>query len=328
MTGGPTTMRAISQDRYGDTEVLKMERLPVPVPEAGRVLVRVAAAGVNMADWHLMTGRPYLARLALGLRRPRNPRRGEDVSGVVAALGPGVTRFSVGDRVFGSASGAFAEFVVAREEHLVPIPAGVDDAMAAASPMAGFTALQALDVARVGAGSRVLVTGAGGGVGGFVVQLARARGATVTAVCSARKREAVEIFGANEVVDYRVEDVTERAERWDAVIDFAGDRSVSRWRRVIAPGGRLVLGGGEGGNAVTGPLGRALPGLVASIGRRLTVTTLLAVVSAAGLERTAAHLADGTLRPLVSRTYGLDEVPSAIDDLRAAAHAGKLVVVP
>jgi NADPH:quinone reductase-like Zn-dependent oxidoreductase len=328
MTAGERTMRAVTQDRYGDGDALRVREVPVPVPAAGRVLVAAAAAGLNMADWHLMTGRPYIARLALGLRRPRAAVRGDDVAGTVAAVGDGVTRFAVGDRVFGSAPGAFAEFVVAREEHLARIPDGIDDETAAASPMAGFTALHALDAARVEHGSRVLVTGAGGGVGGFVVQLANGLGASVTAVCSAGKREAVLGFGAHEVVDYRLEDVTERSERWDAVIDFAGDRPVSDWLPIVAPGGRLVLGGGEGGNAIIGPLGRALPGFVASMGPRVTVTTLLALVSEEGLARVAERLADGALRPLVARTYGLDEVPAAIDDLRAATYPGKLVVVP
>jgi NADPH:quinone reductase-like Zn-dependent oxidoreductase len=328
MSAQATTMRATTQDRYGDADVLRVTDTPVPSPAPGRVLVQVAAAGLNMADWHLMTGKPYIARLALGMRRPRNAVRGEDVAGTVTAVGEGVTRFTVGDRVFGSAPGAFAEFVTAREESLALVPHGIDLAVAAASPMAGYTALAALDAARVGPGTRLLVSGAGGGVGGFVVQLAHALGATVTGVCSAGKREAVEGFGAYEVIDYRREDVTTLAARWDAVIDFAGDRRVSRWRRIIVPGGRLVLGGGEGGSQVLGPLDRALSGLVASAGSRLTVTTLLALVSAEGLGRVAGHLEDGTLRPLVARTYGLDEVPSAVEDLRAARYPGKLVIIP
>jgi NADPH:quinone reductase-like Zn-dependent oxidoreductase len=323
-----TTMRAVTQGRYGDTSVLRVAHVPVPAPAAGRVLVRVAAAGLNMADWHLMTGKPVIARLVLGFRGPRSPIRGDDVAGTVVAVGEGVTRLAVGDRVFGSASGSFAEFVVAREELVVRIPEGVTDTEAAASPMIGYTALAALDAAGVERGTRVVVSGAGGGVGGAVVQLAHARGAVVTGVCSAGKAEAVLAFGADEVVDYRREDVTRRADRWDAVIDFAGDRTVSRWRRVLVPGGRLILGGGEGGSRIVGSLDRAVPGLVASIGRRLRVTTLVATASARGLERVAEHLEQGTLRPLVSRSYGLEEVPQAIDDLRSARFPGKLAIVP
>lgn len=321
-------MRAITQDRYGDTDALRLADVPVPVPTEGRVLVRVTAAGVNMADWHLMTGKPYVARLALGLRRPRAVVRGEDVAGVVEAIGPGVTRVAVGDRVFGSASGSFADSVLAREGVLARIPDGIDDATAAASPMAGYTAIAALRAARIGAGSRVVVTGAGGGVGGFVVQYAHAAGAHVTAVCSAAKADAARAAGADEVVDYAVEDVSRRAERWDAVIDFAGARSVRDWRRVLVRGGRLVLGGGEGGGPILGPTARAFPGLLATLGRRVSVTTLLAVADTAGIDRIAGDLADGTLRPSVGARYPLEEVPRAIDDLRAAAFPGKLVIVP
>jgi NADPH:quinone reductase-like Zn-dependent oxidoreductase len=324
-------MRAVVHDRYGDTGVLRVATRPIPEPGPGRVLVRVGAAGLNMADWHLMTGKPYLARLALGLRGPRVRTRGEDVAGTVTAVGEGVSRVGVGDRVFGSAAGSFAEFVVAREDRLAWTPHDVDDATAAASPMAGFTALHALRVASLDAdahGVRVLVTGAGGGVGGFVVQLARARGAHVTAVCSASKADAARTFGAHDVVDYATTDVTTGPQRWDVVIDFAGNRPVAAWRRVLAPDGHLVLGGGEGGDPVVGPLDRAVPGLVATLSRSIRVTTLLATTNLPDLGRIAALLADGVLRPLVAHRYGLDEVPRAIDDLRAATYPGKLVVEP
>jgi NADPH:quinone reductase-like Zn-dependent oxidoreductase len=324
-------MRAVVHDRYGDTDVLRVASRPIPEPGPGRVLVRVGAAGLNMADWHFMTGKPYVARLALGLRGPRSHTRGEDVAGTVAAIGEDVERFAVGDRVFGSAPGSFAEYVVAREDRLAPIPVGLDDTTAAASPMAGFTALQALRVASLDEdahGVRVLVTGAGGGVGGFVVQLARARGAHVTAVCSAAKAGAARTFGAHDVVDYATTDVTTGPQRWDVVIDFAGDRPVSAWRRVLVPGGHLVLGGGEGGGPLVGSVGRALPGALATLTRSIRVTTLAATTNLPDLERIAALLADGVLRPLVAHRYGLDEVPRAIDDLRAATYPGKLVVEP
>jgi NADPH:quinone reductase-like Zn-dependent oxidoreductase len=324
-------MRAVTQDRYGDGDVLRVDDIPTPAPGPGRVLVRVGAAGLNMADWHLMTGKPALARLALGFRRPRAATRGEDVAGTVEAVGEGVEHFSVGDRVFGSAPGSFAEFVIARADRLVRTPSAVDDRTAAASPMAGFTALHALRVASVdepAGGVRVLVTGAGGGVGGFVVQYASARGAHVTAVCSAGKAEAARSFGAHEVVDYANRDVTRGTARWDVVIDFAGNRRVSAWRRVLAPGGHLILGGGEGGGSVLGPLDRAIPGAFATVTRAARVTTLLATTNLPDLERIAADLESGVLRPLVARAYGLDEVPAAIEDLRKATYPGKLVVVP
>jgi NADPH:quinone reductase-like Zn-dependent oxidoreductase len=324
-------MRAVVQDHYGDGDVLRVDEIPIPEPGPGRVLVRVGAAGLNMADWHLMTGKPYLARLALGLRAPRATTRGEDVAGTVEALGEGVDRFAVGDRVFGSASGSFADFVIARADRLVRTPAGVEDRVAAASPMAGFTALHALRAASIDApvgDVRVLVTGAGGGVGGFVVQYASARGAHVTAVCSAAKADAARAFGAREVVDYANRDVTRGTDTWDVVIDFAGNRPVSSWRKVLAPGGHLVLGGGEGGSRIVGPLDRAVPGALATVTRAARVTTLLATTNLPDLERIASDLETGVLRPLVARAYGLEEVPRAIEDLRSATYPGKLVVVP
>jgi NADPH:quinone reductase-like Zn-dependent oxidoreductase len=318
-------MRAVLRREYGETDVLIVEDVDAPTPAEGEVLVRVEAAGVNMAEWHLMTGRPSLVKLALGFPRPRNPSLGQDLAGVVEALGPGVTRFAVGDEVFGSGRGTFAERALAPVERLASKPANVSFEEAAATPMAGYTALQALAAAGDITGKQVAVTGAGGGVGSMLVQLAKARGAHVTAICSARKAEFVLRLGATEAIDYATTDVTAGERRFTAVFDFAGGRPLRAWRRVIHPGGTLVLGGDENGGAVLGPLGRSFRALFV---RGIRIVTLMAAPKPESLDELRRSLVDGELRSPLTRSYPLDETARAIDDLRAATHPGKLVVVP
>ncbi|WP_395640823.1 NAD(P)-dependent alcohol dehydrogenase [Pseudolysinimonas sp.] len=318
-------MRAVRRRAYGETDVLTIEDVDIPTPAADQVLVRVKAAGVNMAEWHLMTGRPSLVKVALGFPRPRNASLGADLAGVVEAVGPGATRFAVGDEVFGAGDGTFAEYAVATQERLQPKPATVSFEEAAAMPMAGYTALQALAVAGDLAGKQVAVTGAGGGVGSMLVQLAKARGAHVTAICSARKAEFVLRLGATEAIDYATTDVTAGQRRFTAVFDFAGGRPLRSWRRVIHPGGVLVLGGDEGGGAVLGPLGRSFRSLFV---RGIRIVTLLASTTPESLDELRGSLESGELRSPLTRSYPLDDVAQAIDDLRAAKHPGKLVLVP
>lgn len=318
-------MRAVTRRQYGETDVLRVEQIDEPELTEGRVLVRVKAAGVNMAEWHLMTGMPTIARLAFGLRRPKDPLLGQDVAGVVERVGPGVTNVAVGDEVFGSGVGTWAEFARVRADLLHAKPANVSFEEAAAVPMAGYTALQALrqvgDLER----THIAVTGAGGGVGSFAVQLASARGARVTAVCSARKEEFVRRLGAHDVIDYTTTDPTAGERRFDAVLDFAGGLPLSRWRRVIKPGGILVLGGAENGGDVLGPLSRSIGGMFT---RGLKVVTLMAATKGDDLAELATLLTSGELRSPVARTYPLEEAARAVDDLRAATHPGKLVLVP
>lgn len=318
-------MRAVVRTEYGETSVLRVDEVDEPEVEEGRVVVRVAAAGVNMAEWHLMTGLPTIARLAFGLRRPKNPRLGEDLAGVVERVGPGVTRFAPGDAVFGSGPGSWAELTRAREDLLQPKPSNLSFEEAAAIPMAGYTALQA--VRRVGDLERkhVAVTGAGGGVGSYAVQLLSARGARVTAVCSARKAEFVRRLGAHDVLDYATTDPTDGEPRFDAVLDFAGGLSVRRWKRAMKPGGLLLLGGDENGGSVLGPLGRSVQSVFV---RGIRIVTFLATASGDDLAELAALLGSGELRSTLTQTYPLADAARAVDDLRAATHPGKLVLVP
>lgn len=318
-------MRAVVRTRYGESDVLRVREVERPELTEGRVLVRVKAAGVNMAEWHLMTGKPLLVRLAMGFPAPKNPVLGEDLAGIVEEVGPGVTRFAVGDEVFGAGDGSFAEIVRVREDLLQRKPSSVSFEEAAAVPMAGYTALQALRVVGGLERKHVAITGAGGGVGSFLVQLASARGARVTAVCSAGKAEFVRRLGAHDVVDYRETDVTEGPRRFDAVIDFAGGLPIRRWKRVIASGGVLVLGGAENGGALLGPLSRSLSGVL-TFG--LKVVTLMADAKADDLAELARLLDSGELRSTFARSYPFTAAAQAIDDLRAATHPGKLVLTP
>jgi NADPH:quinone reductase and related Zn-dependent oxidoreductases len=317
-------MRAVVRREYGETEVLRLEQLPDPEPGEGEVLVRVEAAGVNMAEWHLMAGKPTIARLAFGVPRPKDARLGADVAGVVEKVGPGVTRLAVGDEVFGSARGSWAELALAKEGMLRPKPARIGFAEAASVPMAGYTALQAVRLVGDLERTHVAVTGAGGGVGSYAVQLVSAGGARVTAVCSARKAEFVRRLGAHDVVDYAAVDPTAGERRFDAVLDFAGGLPVRRWKRAIKPGGLLVLGGAENGGDLLGPLDRSLSALVV---RGIRVVTLVARESGDDLDALGALLESGELRPTLAQTYPLAEAARAVDDLRAARHPGKLVIV-
>ncbi|WP_030195956.1 NAD(P)-dependent alcohol dehydrogenase [Streptomyces sp. NRRL S-87] len=319
-------MQAIVQDRYGPAEVLALADVPVPVPGPREVLVRVRAAGVHIGDWHVMTGLPSVARLGLGLRRPRARVRGLEFAGRVEAAGARVTGFRPGDEVFGVCAGAFAEFACAREDRIAARPADVGWAQAAALPVSGQTALQAL---RLGGpprpGRRVLVIGAGGAVGSYAVQLAKAGGAEVTGVCSTGKAELVRTLGADRVVDYTREDFAAVGTGHDLVLDMAGSRPLPELRRALAADGTLVVVGGEGGGHVFGTLHRQLRASLPSFsGGRLR--PLVAVDRASDLRELAALAASGTIRPVIDRAYGLAEVPEALRRLGEGHNRGKAVV--
>lgn len=327
--GQRDTMRAIVQDGYGGPDVLRTATIPRPTVGPRQVLIEVRAAGVDRGVWHTMTGLPYLIRMmGYGLRRPRQPVPGLDVSGVVVATGEGVTRFRTGDQVFGTAAGSFAQFAVADEDQLAPKPVGLSFEQAAVAPVSGTTALQALtDVGRVEAGQRVLIVGASGGVGSFAVQLARALGAEVTGVSSGAKADQVRALGAHRVIDYATQGVGDEPGRYDLVIDIGGRNRLPDLRRALTPTGTLVITGGEGGDRVTGGIGRQLRAALLSpfVGQRLTFF----VNTSAGklLDRLAEHLEDGTVVPAVDRSYPLGDVPLAMAELIAGRVAGKLAIV-
>ena len=322
-----TTMRAVVGRSYGAPDLLAVETVDRPAVGEGDVLVRVRAAGLDQGVWHTVTGLPYGIRAAgFGLRAPKNPVPGLDVAGTVAAVGRNVTRFQIGDSVFGTGTGSYAEYATALESGLAAKPPNVTFEEAAATPSSGTAALQALrGVGRVQAGQRVLVIGAGGGVGTFAVQLATASGATVTGVCSTSKVDLVRSIGAHDVIDYTREDIADRPDRYDVVIDTGGDRSVAQLRAALTPTGTLVIVGGEGGGQVLG-LSRQLHAIVLSPFVRQRLGAVFSSPRRTDLEFLAAMLADGRVVPVVDRTFTLDEVPAAIRHLRAGRARGKIVI--
>jgi NADPH:quinone reductase-like Zn-dependent oxidoreductase len=324
---GETAMRAIVQDVYGSAEVLHLAQVPRPVPAEHEVLVRVRAAGLDRGVWHLTRGLPYLARLAFGLRKPNNPIPGMDLAGIVIAAGPSVTRFAVGDEVFGSGRGSFAEYAVARESQLAPKPANLTFEQAAAVPVSAVTAWQGLrDAGRIEPGQKVLVIGASGGVGSFAVQLAKAFGAHVTGVASTAKLDAVRSLGADHVIDYTREDFADGASRYDLILDIAGNPSLARLRRALSPAGTAVITGGEEGGNLTGGMNRQLGALLLSpfVGQRLTMFT--GKVRSADLEVLTGLIEAEKVKPSIDRTFPLAEVPDALRYLEAGKVCGKVVI--
>ncbi|HYN71549.1 MAG TPA: NAD(P)-dependent alcohol dehydrogenase [Nakamurella sp.] len=321
------TMQAIVQDSYGSAGVLRSARITRPEIADHEVLLRVHAAGLDRGTWHLMTGTPYLMRvIGFGFRRPKNPVPGVDVAGTVVAVGSAVTRFAVGDEVFGMSRGSFAEYAAAREDKLAHKPANASFEQAAAVGISGGTALQALTAGRVQAGQRVLIIGASGGVGSFAVQLAKASGAEVTGVCSTNKLDLVTSLGADRVVDYTREDFAAGSHHYDLIVDIAGNSPLSRLRRALTPTGTAVIVGGESKGNLTGGIDRQLRALILTrfVGQRLT--GLASKERASDLEILADHLAAGTVTPSIDRTYPLDQVPTAMRYLEAGKVNGKIAI--
>jgi NADPH:quinone reductase-like Zn-dependent oxidoreductase len=323
-------MKAIVQDTYGSTEVLEFRDIDRPVPKDNQVLIRVHAAGLHRGDWHVMTGLPYLIRFVvpdLGLRKPKVPVRGMDVAGTVAAVGEHVTRFQPGDAVFGWCDGSFAEYACAPEDNLALKPTTLSFEQAAVVPISGFAALQGLrDQGQVQPGQQVLIIGAAGGVGVFAVQLAKAFGAQVTGVCSTTQVELVRSIGADDVIDYTRDDVTDGTRHWDLILDTAGRRTLSQLRRALTPRGTLVIVGGEGAGRWMGGFTRNLraPLLSRFVGQRLR---MLASKPRHEDLQTLRELSEaGKLTPVIDRTYPLREVPEAIRQLEAGHTRGKIVI--
>lgn len=319
-------MKAIVQDRYGSSRVLALRDLEMPAIGDDGVLVQVRASSVNAMDWHLIRGRPYLARLMTGVRAPKRAVPGSDVAGVVAAIGTGVTELRPGDEVFGARAGAFAEYVAGRERNFVVKPANLSFEQAAAIPIAAITALQALrDKGQVQAGQHVLILGAGGGVGTFAVQLAKAYGAEVTAATRTSNLDMVRSIGADEVIDYTRENATRSGRQYDLILDVGGYESIRDLSRTVAPGGTVVLVGAGNANS----LAIVLQLLAVALRSRLRgqrMQSLLASVTRADLLVLGELAAAGKIAPVIDRTYPLREAAEAVRYVETGQVRGKVVI--
>ncbi len=321
-------MKAIVQDSYGSTEVLRLRNLDTPAIADHEVLVHVRAAGVARGVSHLMTGLPYPIRLSgYGFRAPKNPVLGSDVAGVVEAVGAAVTRFQPGDEVYGIGHGTFAEYARAPENKLAPKPANLTFEQAAVVPVSGLTALQGLrDHGQVQPGQKVLITGASGGMGTFAVQLAKAFGAEVTAVCSTTKVDLVRSIGADHVLDYTRDDFADGKQRYDLILDIGGTPTLSRLRRALTPKGTVVIAGGETGGRWLGGFDRQLRAVLLSKFVGQTLKTFICSENCEDLIVLTGLIESGQVTPVIDRTFPLAETPKAIRYLEDGHARGKVVV--
>jgi NADPH:quinone reductase-like Zn-dependent oxidoreductase len=321
------TMQAVVQGAYGSPDVFRLVQIRIPEITDNQVLVRVHAAGLDRGTWHLMVGQPYLLRLALGFRKPKNPVPGLDLAGTVVSVGSAVTKFSPGEEVFGTGHGSFAEYTVAPEDQLARKPRSLSFEQAAVVPVSGLTALQALtDVGRVETGQRVLIIGASGGVGSYAVQLAKALGAEVTGVSSTTKLDLVRSLGADHVIDYTREDFADGAERYDLILDIAGNPQLSRLRRVLTPTGTAVIVGGEQGGRLTGGLDRQFRAVALSLFVRQRLTFFVSKERGSDLERLTEFIEAGELTPSFDQIFALDQVPEAMRHFAAGKVRGKIAI--
>jgi NADPH:quinone reductase-like Zn-dependent oxidoreductase len=320
-------MQAIVSTEYGSPERLRLEEVDKPALEPDGVLIRVRAASVNPLDWHLLRGEPYIGRLmGMGLLRPSDARTGVDTAGTVEAVGENVTGLQPGDEVFGRCNGAFAEYAIGTGEMVVAKPERLTFEEAAAIPVAGVTALQALrDSGGVQAGHRVLVNGAAGGVGTFAVQIAKSFGAHVTGVCSTRNVELVRSIGADEVVDYSVDDFSRTEQPYDVILDTVGNRSLRALRRGLTPNGTLVVVGGGGGR-LFGPITQLARAFVLGRFVRQQVKPVMAHIRHADLLVLKELVDEGKLTPVLDRTYPLRETADAVRYLEGGHARGKVVI--
>lgn len=317
-------MKAIVHRRYGSPDVLALEEVEKPVVDAGRALVRVRAASVNAIDWHIMRGKPYLVRLSEGVRAPKRLISGVDVAGVVEAIADDVTDVRPGDEVYGVRNGAFSEFVSGRT--FVPKPVNLTFEQAAAVPVAACTALQALrDRGGIQPGQRVLITGAGGGVGTFAVQLAKAFGADVTAESRTENLDLLHSLGADHVVDYTREDFTRSGAQYDLIVDVAAKHSLSASRRALKPEGTLVGVGASKGDWVA-PVARMVAGRARSRFGKQRIVSFMADVNKADLATLKELIEAGKVMPVIERTYPLAETAEAIRHVETGRARGKIVI--
>lgn len=327
------TMRAIVQEAYGSADVLHQVLIPRPTIKENEVLVRVLAAGLDRGTWHVASCLPYALRLAYGFKAPRNPVPGLDLAGTVEAVGAKVTRFAVGDQVFGSGKGSFAEYASARENQLAHKPRNVSFEQAAVVPVSACTALIALRAGGIDPSRgampqplKVLVTGASGGVGSYAVQFAKAAGAEVTGVASTTKLDLVRTLGADHVIDYTAQDFADGAGQYDVIIDIAGNPTISQLRRALSASGKAVITGGEEGGSWTGSLDRQFRAVALSPFIRQRLTMIVGTQGAEDLEYIAGLLAAGTLTPAIDRTYPLARVPDAMRYFDAGKARGKIAI--
>jgi NADPH:quinone reductase-like Zn-dependent oxidoreductase len=323
---GPT-MKAVVYRCYGGPEVLEYADIAMPVPAEDEVLVKVRAAGVNPLDWHYMRGSPFVMRLMVGIGAPKDPSMGRDFAGVVEAVGKKVTRFKVGDRVFGGANGAFAEYVVRRETGAITLmPANISFEEAAAVPVAAITALQALrDSGQLQAGQKVLINGASGGVGSYAVQIAKSMGAEVHGVNSTRNVELVLGLGADRVFDYKKENYTESEERYDLIIDMVGNHSLLDNSKVMKPTGRLVQVGGPSGDWV-GPFRRMIEALLVTPFMDQEVVSILAQLTGDDLAILATLMSEEKITSRIDRRFPLAETAQAIAYSETGRARGKIII--
>jgi NADPH:quinone reductase-like Zn-dependent oxidoreductase len=317
-------MQAITQDKYGSHEVLKLEVLDRPEIGDDEVLVRVHAASVHVGDWILMTGSPFVMRLATGLRKPKNRVPGTDVAGTVEAVGSGVQRLAVGDEVFGWCAGAFAEYAHASEDHFEKKSANLTFEQAAAVGVSASTALQLLrDDANVQPGQKVLINGASGGVGTFAVQIAKAFGAEVTGVCSTANVDLVRSIGADHVIDYTREDFTEDGPHYDLILDNVGNHSMAQTRRALTPQGTLIS---NGGGHAEGKLSRTVRTMLVSMVVRQQASPTVKTQNHDDLVALKGLVEAGAVTPVIDRTYALPETPEAIGHVAAGHTRGTVVI--
>ena len=322
------TMKAIVHERYGMPDVLELRDIDLPVIADNQVLLRVHASSVNPAEWYGVTGPLFARAFGGGLRRPKSTTVGADVAGVVETVGKDVTEFKPGDEVFGTSGASWAEYAPAREVRLVLKPANVSFEEAAAVPVAAITALQALrDKGGVQPGQKVLINGASGGVGTFAVQIAKALGADVTAVCSTGNVDLARSLGADRVVDYSQEDFTRRNERHELMIDIAGSKPFRKFRRVLTPDATVVVVGAKfPSNGGIGPLSHVIGSKLSAVGRSQTVKFFVAKIEKDDLELLRGLLETGQVKPVVDRRFELSETADALSYLGEGHARGKVII--
>jgi len=325
---GATPMKAIVSRCYGPPDALKLEDVEKPTPADEQILVKVHAAAVNPLDFHYMRGTPYIMRMDSGIGTPKNARLGVDFAGTVEAVGKNVTRFHPGDEVFGGRNGAFGEYVAVREDrNIVLKPANITFEQAASVPIAAITALQALrDKGKIQAGQKVLINGASGGVGTFAVQIAKSFGAEVTAVCSTKNLDMVRKIGADHVVDYTKDDVTQGEQHYDLIVDTVETHSLADYKRVMNPKAIYVMVGGSNDKWMVGLIGTLAYAkiLSSSVGQQFSM--MLAELNPDDLKIIGDLMQTGKVTPVIDRTYSLNEVPEALRYLEQGHARGKVVI--